>query len=96
MFCVSLSLLAMMKLYPIQSSCQFWGHLGTSMDWLCSASDRVGVSHTEHLRMREVGIVLSLIAGLLPILSYLEMYFSMMGPDMGFIIMSMGSAVLSQ
>ena len=30
------------------------------------------------------------------ILPYLEMYFSMMGPDMGFIIMSMGSAVLSQ
>ena len=30
------------------------------------------------------------------VLSYLEMYFSMIGPDMGFIIMSMGSAVLSQ
>ena len=39
----------MMKLYPIQSSCQFSGHLGMSMDWLWMASDRVGVSHTEHL-----------------------------------------------
>ena len=29
-------------------------------------------------------------------LPYLEMYFSITGPDMGFIIISMGSAVLSQ
>ena len=95
---MSVPSLTMMKLYPIQSSCQFWGHLGTSMDWLCSASDRVGVSHTEHLREREVGCHLSKAPYyfLCSVLSYLEMYFSMMGPDMGFIIMSMGSAVLSQ
>ena len=29
-------------------------------------------------------------------LAHLEMYFSITGPDMGFIIISMGSAVLSQ
>lgn len=44
-----MSLLTIIKLYPIHNSLQPFGHSGIATDWLCTAITLVGASHTEHL-----------------------------------------------